>query len=274
MFRSFTCAAFSALALIPGVANAVDPAVQTSILDAIEGMQNLPYANVDYNYPPVVLNDGSKLVFEGSFQPLNDGSSRLHSELRRALPGDVTYTGRNSPIIEDTPYRQVSAFPAVSIFRKERDSKTEVRIWFAAPQGADNFPTLRGMVTDMHTGEVLSCAQSVISSPVRRTINNESPGKGAPCSFGSRVVYGKPVFDGIGIELTSGVGIASDSETALHVCKEKGFEGVANVRALSYNSPKNNTIAKWNGTDWQIMNARSFNSRIEAGGLICYTERL
>jgi hypothetical protein len=272
MFRRLTCTALTAIALVPGIAKAVDPAVQTSILDAIEGMQNLPYANVDYNYPPVVLFDGGKLVFEGSFQPLNDGTSRLHAELRRALPGDVTYTGRNSPIIEDTPYRQASAFPSVSIFRKQRN--LEVRIWFAPPRGTDNFPTLRGMVTDLSNGSILSCAQSVISSPVNRTINNERPAAGQPCSFGSKLIYGRPDFNGLGIELTGGVGIASDPVTALYVCKEKGFDGVADVRARSYSSPRNNTIAKRNGTDWQILNARAYNSRIEEGGLLCFTEQL
>lgn len=272
MFRSFTCAALTALMLIPGVAKAVDPAVQTSILDAIEGMQNLPYANVDYNYPPVVLHDGSKLVLEGSFQPLNDGTSRLHAQLRRALPADGTYTGRNSPIIEDTPYRQVSAFPFVSIFRKERN--IEVRVWFAPPQGTDNFPTLRGMVTDVSRGSILSCAQSVISSPINRTVNNETPANGAPCSFGSQIVYGKPDLEGLGIEVTSGVTIAANIETLTHICKAKGFSEVANVTPRSFRSPRNNTVAKWDGTTWQIMNAKSYNSWIMQGDLTCATMKL
>jgi hypothetical protein len=268
------CSALAALSLIPGVARAVDPSVQTSILDAIEGMQNLPYANVDYNFPPVQLFDGGKLVIEGSFQPLTDGTSRLHAEMRRALPSDVTYTARNSPILEDTGYRQVSAFPVVNLMRK--DKNLEIRIWFAAPQGTDNFPTLRGMVTDINSGDVISCAQSVISAPLSRTINNETPAKGAACSFGSKVIYGKPDFEDLGIAVTSGVTVAADMETANAICIEKGYEGVANIQPRRFRSPGNNTVAQYvkNSRTWRVMNARAYNSWIMPGDLTCYTVKL
>jgi len=271
MNRQIAFAAFIALTLVPGAARAVDPAVQSTILDAIEGMQNLPYANVEYHFPPVQLYDGGKLVIEGTFQPLTDGTSRLHSELRRVLPGDVTYTGRNSPIIEDTGYRQVSAFPVVNLMRK--DGSKEIRVWFAAPQGEDNFPTLRAMVSDISTQQVISCAQSVISAPLRRTINHETPAKGGACSFGSTVNYGKPDFDGLGIELSSGNTVAADMETANAICLEKGYEGVADIKPRRFSSPRNNTVAQYikQQKTWRVINARSYNSWIMPGDLTCYS---
>jgi hypothetical protein len=49
-----------------------------------------------------------------------------------------------------------------------------------------------------------------------------------------------------------------------------GYDGAAIINAVPFASCSDNTIVKWNGTNWSVINACQYNSGISTGGLTCY----
>jgi hypothetical protein len=111
----------------------------------------------------------------------------------------------------------------------------------------------------------------VIDSPFGDNINNLAPAAGAACPFGSKITYGKAVTTGFGIPtVSSGVRLAADAATTHKVCQLNGYDGASVIQASAFGSCSDNSIVQWNGSSWQIMNACSYNSGFDAGGLTCY----
>lgn len=242
------------------------------VVDIIKDLQEFPVDNVTYVLPTVSYSiNGQAFLTEGSYQHLSDGKMRIRIEVRQKLRNDLTPTGRNSPVVEDTGFKVVSAFAEGNILRT--DGGMETRIWMAPPKGTDQFPTLNASVSNPMAGTVLSCARSVVSAPLSRVISDNSA-TAATCTQLSPVQFGKPDFSGFGFTLGNGIRMAADNATALKICQAKGFKRVAYMNVRRFSSPGNNTVVKFENGGWNVLNARAFNSVMDPGDLTCANDTL
>ncbi len=251
----------------------VDPAkLQTKIVDTIFDAQDLPMKNVLYQFDPVVFREGAQKYAAIASIKYGNGGAILHRILvRKAVPTDATMYLENSPVIFDSGIRSDLALSGSAF--QQKTGTVESYVWLSL-NPKSQFPVLRAMVGDAQTRTTTSCGQGVIDVPFSRNINDEVPAAGAGCSFGSKLSYGVASLTGLGVTLTPGVRIAADDATLLKVCQHNGYPKVANVTKRSFASCSNNTVVKWNGTAWQIMNACSFNSGIDQGDLVCSKQTL
>jgi hypothetical protein len=240
---------------------------QGQVVDIMKDMQAFPVDNVTYLLPPVsYAANGQTFLTEGSYQQLSDGKMRIRIEVRQKLHNDLTPTGRNSPVVEDTGFEMVTSLAEGNILRTA--GGTETRIWMAPPKGTDQFPTLNASVSNPMAGTVLSCARSVVSAPLSRIITDNSA-TAATCTQLSPIQFGKPDFSGFGFTLGNGIRMAADNATALKICQAKGFTRVAFINARRFSSPGNNTVVKFDNGQWNVLNARAFNSVMDPGDLTC-----
>lgn len=244
---------------------------QGQVVDIMKDMQAFPVDNVTYLLPTVSYSANGQVFFtEGSYQQLDDGKMRIRIEVRQKAQTDLTPTGRNSPVVEDTGFKVVNSLAEGKILRTT--GGIETRIWMAPPQGTDQFPTLNASVSNPMAGTVLSCARSVVSAPLSRIISDNSA-TAATCTQLSPIEYGKPDFDGFGFTLRTGIRMAADNATALRICQSKGFQRVAHTTVRRFSSPGNNTVVKYENGQWIFMNARAFNNVMDPGDLTCANDR-
>ena len=267
-----------------GPAGPAGPAAPTSQIqqiagDAVLAATSLPLYNVTYSFDAIRFTQGTKRLAARAFVKLTgDGKWQHRIVVREATQTDTTPFLENSPIIFDSDVKSGASFAGSRFYRKE--GSIDAHVWLAAASGNHKFPILRAMsgdaasVTTASAVALTSCAQSVIDPPVTDYIHDAKPIAGASCPFGSKIVYGVANTSGLGLTLNSGVRLAADAATVLKVCTFNGFDGAAIIKSGAYASCNNNTIVKWSGTSWTVMNACSFNNGIYEGGLICYKLQL
>lgn len=267
-----------------GSAGPAGPAAPTSHIqqiagDAVLAATGLPLYNVSYPFDAIRFSQGVKRLAARAYVKLTgDGKWQHRIVIREATATDTTAFLENSPIIFDSDVKSDTTFAGSRFYRKE--GAIDAHVWLAPASGKHKFPILRAMVgdaTNVTTGTSVvmkSCAQGVIDLPLTDNSNNVTPTLGASCPFGSKITYGVPETSKLGITLNNGVRLAADPDTVMKVCTFSGFDGAAVIKSGPYGSCRNNTIVKWTGTSWSVMNSCQFNNGIFDNGLICYKLQL
>ena len=244
-------------------------ALQTKIVNTIFDAQDLPIKNVLYQYDAVQFADGAqKFVALGSYKLGADGKVLHRVIVRKGATGDPTPFLENSLTIFDSGIKSDAEMKTSRFYQKT--GPVDTIVWLTPGTGRHKFPMLRAVVGNPQTKTMTNCGQGVIEAPFTGNVNSQVPAVGGACSFGSKITYAVASFTNLGISLGAGVRISSDPDTVAKVCQVNGFEGASIVDAKIFASCANNTIVKWNGTAWQVLNACASNSGLDAGGLTCY----
>ena len=263
-----------------GARGPAGPAVPTSQIqqvvgDAVIATQSMPHFHITYAFDALRFTQGTKrLAARGYIRLGSDAKWQHRIVVREATATDTTPFLENSPVIFDSDVKSDQSLQGSSFYRRE--GTIEAHVWLAPPSGTRKFPTLRAMVGDSsgvtaaNQVKIASCAQGVIDGPFTDNVNNFVPTAGASCPFGSKITYGIAQFTNLPVQMGPGVRLAADPETAMKMCRSNGFDGVTTVQALQFASCANNTIVKWNGTTWSVINACQYNSGVNPGGLTCF----
>jgi hypothetical protein len=248
----------------------IDPAqLQTKIVNTIFDAQDLPIKNVLYQYDAVQFADGAqKFVALGSYKLGADGKVLHRVVVRKGATGDTSPFLENSPTLFDSGIKSDAEMKTSRFYQKT--GPVDTIVWLTPGTGRHKFPMLRAVVGNAQTRTMTNCGQGVIDAPFTDNVNSQVPAVGGACSFGSRITYAVASFANLGISLGTGVRISADPSTVAKVCQVNGFEGASVVNAKAFASCSNNTIVKWSGTAWQVLNACSSNSGLDAGDLTCY----
>jgi hypothetical protein len=244
-------------------------ALQTKIVNTIFDAQDLPIKNVLYQFDAVRFAEGAqKYVALGSYKLGADGKVLHRVVVRKGATGDTTPFLENSLTIFDSGIRSDAEMKTSRFYQKT--GPVDTIVWLTPGTGRHKFPMLRAVVGNAQTKNMASCGQGVIDAPFTDNVNEQVPAAGAACSFGSKITYAVASFANLGITLGAGVRISADAATVAKVCQVNGLEGASVVNAKSFVSCTNNTIVKWNGNAWQVLNACASNSGLDAGDLTCY----
>lgn len=256
----------------PGITRAE---LQQSVGDAVLATQSMPQFHTTYIFDAIRFTQGTKRLAAQAYIRLGSDAKWQHRiVVREATATDTTPFLNNSPVIFDSDVKTDQTLRGSSFYRKE--SSIDAHVWLAAASGSRKFPTLRAMVgdaagtTSASQVKITSCAQGVIDGPLSDNLNNITPTLGTSCPFGSKITYGVAQLTNLPVQLGAGVRLAADADTVMKMCALNGYDGVAIINAVPFSSCSDNTIVKWNGTSWSVINACQYNSGINAGGLTCY----
>ena len=243
--------------------------LQTKIANTIFDSQDLPTKNVLYQYDAVMFSEGvQKYVAFASYKLGGDGTVRHRIFVRKGATGDTTPFLENSLTIFDSGIKSDAEMKTSRFYQKT--GPVDTIVWLTPGTGGHKFPMLRAVVGNAQTRTMTNCGQGVLDAPFTDNVNSQLPAVGGACSFGSKITYAVASFTNLGISLGAGVRISSDPNTVAKVCQVNGFEGASVVDAKSFASCANNTIVKWSGTAWQVLNACASNNGLDAGDLTCY----